>query len=219
MLFDGFKLTPRGEQLLEIKALDQIKFGKVIIKAAEDGDNIKAADAPSNMANVSACVVGVQSVAKSQQLNIRIHANKDGIANLKGKLRMIIFANEAITAATDPTTEITKYSAHEEQDAMVFGYVDSVESDATGGDSTSATGIVFDAVVTVKGTAKSRCNLLDVMRCPYLMNGAVSNADLKRHNLADESISAHDETKEAVVAVASMEERVTPEAPAPAPKP
>lgn len=210
MLFDGLKLTPRGEQLLEIKSLDQIKFGKVIIKAAEASDNIKTAGAPSNMDNVSACVVGVQSVAKSQQLNIRIHANKDGIANLKGKLRMIIFANEAITAAIDLTTGITKYSAHEEQDAMVFGYVDSVESDETGGDSTSTTGIVFDAVVTVKGTAKSRCNLLDVMRCPYLMNGAVGNADLKRHNLADESISEHDATKEAVVAVASMEERVTP---------
>ena len=48
------------------------------------------------------------------------------------------------------------------------------------------------------------------MRCPYLMNGAVGNADLKRHNLADESISERDETKEAsglAVAANMMEAR------------
>ena len=110
------------------------------------------------------------------------------------------------------TGKITQ-KAFDKQDGTVLGYVDTVEFDATTSNSSSATGIVFDAIVTVKGNAKSRCNVLDVMRCPYLMNGAVCNADLKRHNLADESISEHDATKEAsgfAVAADKMEARIVP---------
>lgn len=218
MLFDGFKLTPKGEQLLEIKDLTQVKVGKILLCEAKADANLSSATEASNSAGSaplaglsSACFGGINCVDKSKQLNIRIHMDEAALKDALAKpLRLIVLANEDVHVVTDAVTGKITQSAIDKQNGMVLGYVDTIEHDATPSDSSSATGIVFDAVVTVKGDAKSRCNVLDVMRCPYLMNGAVGNADLKRHNLADESISGHDATKEAkdlAVAAGYMEAR------------
>lgn len=218
MLFDGFKLTPKGEQLLEIKDLTQVKVGKILLCEAKSDANLSNATAAKTSAEgapitglSSACFGGINCVAKSKQLNVRIHMDEKALQSALAKpLRLIVLANEDVKVVEDAVSGKITQSAIDKQDGMVLGYVDTIESDSTASDSSSATGIVFDAVVTVKGNAKSRCNVLDVMRCPYLMNGAVGNADLKRHNLADESISEHDETKEAsdlAVAAGSMEAR------------
>lgn len=219
MLFDGFKLTPKGEQLLEIKDLTQVKVGKILLCEAKSGADLSSASSAMTSAEASpigaglssACFGGINCVAKSKQLNIRVHMDKDALkAALAKPLRLIVLANEDVRVVEYVATGKVTQSAIDKQDGMVLGYVDTIESDGTTSDSSSATGIVFDAVVTVKGNAKSRCNVLDVMRCPYLMNGAVGNADLKRHNLADESISERDATKEAsgfAVAANMMEAR------------
>ena len=216
MLFDGFKLTPKGEQLLEIKDLTQVKVGKILLCEAKTGADLSSATAAKTSADgapitglSSACFGGINCVAKSKQLNVRIHMDEAALKEALAKpLRLIVLANEDVKVVEDAVSGKITQSAFDKQDGMVLGYVDTIESDSTASDSSSATGIVFDAVVTVKGNAKSRCNVLDVMRCPYLMNGAVGNADLKRHNLADESISEHDETKEASgLAAGSMEAR------------
>ena len=219
MLFDGFKLTPKGEQLLEIKDLTQVKVGKILLCEATSGaDLTSAANAITSATGAplagfsSACFGGINCVAKSKQLNVRIHMDEDALKDALTKpLRLIVLANEDVKVEEIVGTGKITQRAFDKQDGMVLGYVDTIEKDNTPSDSSSATGIVFDAIVTVKGNAKSRCNVLDVMRCPYLMNGAVGNADLKRHNLADESISEHDATKEAPdFAVAAMEARIVP---------
>ena len=227
MLFDGFKLTPKGEQLLEIKDLTQVKVGKILLCEATAGADfsnataaITSADgAPIGAGHSSACFGGINCVAKSKQLNVRIHMDEEALKDALAKpLRLIVLANEDVEVVKYVGTGKITQRAFDKQDGMVLGYVDTVEHDNTPSDSSSATGIVFDAVVTIKGNAKSRCNVLDVMRCPYLMNGAVGNADLKRHNLADESISAHDETKEAsglAVAADKMEARTVLTPPTP----
>lgn len=218
MLFDGFKLTPKGEQLLEIKDLTQVKIGKILLCEAVSGADLTSAASAIASATAtalggrsSACFGGINCVAKSKQLNVRIHMDEAALkAALAKPLRLIVLANEDVKVVEYVATGKVTQSAIDKQDGMVLGYVDTVEKDDTTSDSSSATGIVFDAVVTVKGNAKSRCNVLDVMRCPYLMNGAVGNADLKRHNLADESISERDATKEAsglAVAADKMEAR------------
>lgn len=205
MLFDGFKLTPKGEQLLEIKDLTQVKVGKILLCEAVAGADLSSAANAIASATAgaigaglsSACFGGINCVAKSKQLNVRIHMDEAALkAALAKHLRLIVLANEDVEVVENVATGKITQRAIDKQDGMVLGYVDTVEHDNTASDSSSATGIVFDAIVTVKGNAKSRCNVLDVMRCPYLMNGAVGNADLKRHNLADESISAHDADKE-----------------------
>ena len=222
MLFDGFKLTPKGEQLLEIKDLTQVKVGQILLCEAKTGADLSTAAKAIEYATTgagaslvglsSACFGGINCVAKSKQLNVRIHMDEEALkAALAKPLRLIVLANEDVKVVENVATGKITQRAIDKQDGMVLGYVDTVEHDNTPSDSSSATGIVFDAIVTVKGNAKSRCNVLDVMRCPYLMNGAVGKADLKRHNLADESISARDETKEAsglAVAAGSMEARV-----------
>ena len=218
MLFDGFKLTPKGEQLLEIKDLTQVKVGQILLCEAKSGANLSSATAAMTAATgaplaglSSACFGGINCVAKSKQLNVRIHMDETALKDALTKpLRLIVLANEDVKVEEIVGLGKITQSAFDKQDGMVLGYVDTIESDVTTSDSSSATGIVFDAIVTVKGNAKSRCNVLDVMRCPYLMNGAVGKADLKRHNLADESISEHDATKEAsglAVAADSMEAR------------
>lgn len=218
MLFDGFKLTPKGEQLLEIKDLTQVKVGQILLcEAKADADlsdaatAIASAEASAIAGLSSACFGGINCVAHSKQLNIRVHMNEAALkAALAKPLRLIVLANEDVKVVEDAVTGKITQSAIDKQDGMVLGYVDAIEKDTTASDSSSATGIVFDAIVTVKGNAKSRCNVLDVMRCPYLMNGAVGNADLKRHNLADESISERDADKEAsglAVAAGKMEAR------------
>lgn len=218
MLFDGFKLTPKGEQLLEIKDLTQVKVGKILLCEAKSGADlsnaakaIDYADGAPITGRSSACFGGINCVAKSKQLNVRIHMDEAALKEALAKpLRLIVLANEDVKVVEYVATGKVTQTAFDKQDGMVLGYVDTVEKDGTTSDSSSATGIVFDAVVTVKGNAKSRCNVLDVMRCPYLMNGAVGNADLKRHNLADESISERDATKEAAgfaVAAGMMEAR------------
>ena len=219
MLFDGFKLTPKGEQLLEIKDLTQVKVGKILLcEAKADADlssateAMKSADGAPITGLSSACFGGINCVAKSKQLNVRIHMDEAALNEALTKpLRLIVLANEDVDVVKNVDTGKITQRAINKQDGMVLGYVDTVEHDNTPSDSSSATGIVFDAIVTVKGNAKSRCNVLDVMRCPYLMNGAVGNADLKRHNLADESISARDKDKEPTtlaVDAGKMEARV-----------
>ena len=219
MLFDGFKLTPKGEQLLEIKDLTQVKVGQILLCEAKAGADLSNAAAAINSAESapigaglsSACFGGINCVAKSKQLNVRIHMDETALKDAIAKpLRLIVLANEDVKVEEIVGTGKITQKAFDKQDGMVLGYVDTVEHDNTPSDSSSATGIVFDAVVTIKGNAKSRCNVLDVMRCPYLMNGAVGNADLKRHNLADESISERDAGKEAkdlAVAADKMEDR------------
>ena len=224
MLFDGFKLTPKGEQLLEIKDLTQVKVGQILLCEATTGADLSSATAAITSATSleglsSACFGGINCVAKSKQLNVRIHMDEKALKEALAKpLRLIVLANEDVKVEEIVGTGKITQRAFDKQDGMVLGYVDTVEFDATTSNSSSATGIVFDAIVTVKGNAKSRCNVLDVMRCPYLMNGAVGNADLKRHNLADESISEHGATREAsglAVAADKMEARtgLTPPAP------
>lgn len=227
MLFDGFKLTPKGEQLLEIKDLTQVKVGQILLCEAKSDADLSSAEKAMGSATAgaigaglsSACFGGINCVAKSKQLNVRIHMDEATLkAALAKPLRLIVLANEDVKVEEIIGTGKITQKAFDKQDGMVLGYVDTVEHDNTPSNSSSATGIVFDAVVTVKGNAKSRCNVLDVMRCPYLMNGAVGNADLKRHNLADESISAHDETKEAsglAVAADKMEARTEHTPPTP----
>ena len=221
MLFDGFKLTPKGEQLLEIKDLTQVKVGQILLCEAKTGADLSSATAAMDSADTgaltglsSACFGGINCVAKSKQLNVRIHMDETALKEALAKpLRLIVLANEDVKVEEIVGTGKITQKAFDKQDGTVLGYVDTVEFDATTSNSSSATGIVFDAIVTVKGNAKSRCNVLDVMRCPYLMNGAVGNADLKRHNLADESISEHDATKEAsgfAVAADKMEARIVP---------
>ena len=219
MLFDGFKLTPKGEQLLEIKDLTQVKVGQILLCEAKAEANLSSATAAITSATSleglsSACFGGINCVAKSKQLNVRIHMDEKALKEALAKpLRLIVLANEDVKVEEIVGTGKITQRAFDKQDGTVLGYVDTVEFDATTSESSSATGIVFDAIVTVKGNAKSRCNVLDVMRCPYLMNGAVCNADLKRHNLADESISEHDATKEAsgfAVAADKMEARIVP---------
>ena len=221
MLFDGFKLTPKGEQLLEIKDLTQVKVGQILLCEAKTGADLSSATAAMDSADTgaltglsSACFGGINCVAKSKQLNVRIHMDETALKDALAKpLRLIVLANEDVKVEEIVGTGKITQKAFDKQDGTVLGYVDTVEFDATTSNSSSATGIVFDAIVTVKGNAKSRCNVLDVMRCPYLMNGAVGNADLKRHNLADESISEHDATKEAsgfAVAADKMEARIVP---------
>ena len=224
MLFDGFKLTPKGEQLLEIKDLTQVKVGKILLCEAKTGANLSnATEAITSATSAplaglsSACFGGINCVAKSKQLNVRIHMDEKALKDALAKpLRLIVLANEDVKVEEIVGTGKITQRAFDKQDGTVLGYVDTVEFDDTPSDSSSATGIVFDAIVTVKGNAKSRCNVLDVMRCPYLMNGAVCNADLKRHNLADESISEHDATKEAkkvpdiAVEAGKMEARIVP---------
>lgn len=223
MLFDGFKLTPKGEQLLEIKDLTQVKVGKILLCEATSGADLSSATkaieyattgAPITDGHSSACFGGINCVAKSKQLNVRIHMDEAALkAALAKPLRLIVLANEDVEVVKYVGTGKITQRAFDKQDGMVLGYVDTIENDGTPSDSSSATGIVFDAIVTIKGNAKSRCNVLDVMRCPYLMNGAVGKADLKRHNLADESISEHDATKEAsgfAVAADKMEARTEP---------
>lgn len=218
MLFDGFKLTPKGEQLLEIKDLTQVKVGQILLCEATSGANLSSATEAITSATgtplaglSSACFGGINCVAKSKQLNVRIHMDEEALKDALAKpLRLIVLANEDVKVEEIVGTGKITQRAFDKQDGMVLGYVDTIEKDNTLSDSSSATGIVFDAIVTVKGNAKSRCNVLDVMRCPYLMNGAVGKADLKRHNLADESISEHDATKEAsglAVAADKMEAR------------
>lgn len=224
MLFDGFKLTPKGEQLLEIKDLTQVKVGKILLCEAKTGADLSSAKAAITSADgatlaglSSACFGGINCVAKSKQLNVRIHMDEAALKDALAKpLRLIVLANEDVKVEEIVSTGKITQRAFDKQDGMVLGYVDTVEFDDTVSDSSSATGIVFDAIVTVRGNAKSRCNVLDVMRCPYLMNGAVGNADLKRHNLADESISERDATKEAkkvtdiAVEAGKMEARTEP---------
>ena len=224
MLFDGFKLTPKGEQLLEIKDLTQVKVGQILLCEAKTGADLSNATAAITYATgaplaglSSACFGGINCVAKSKQLNVRIHMDEKALKDALAKpLRLIVLANEDVKVEEIVGTGKITQRAFDKQDGTVLGYVDTVEFDDTPSDSSSATGIVFDAIVTVKGNAKSRCNVLDVMRCPYLMNGAVCNADLKRHNLADESISEHDATKEAkkvpdiAVEAGKMEARIVP---------
>ena len=224
MLFDGFKLTPKGEQLLEIKDLTQVKVGQILLCEAKTGADLSNATAAITSATgaplaglSSACFGGINCVAKSKQLNVRIHMDEKALKGALAKpLRLIVLANEDVKVEEIVGTGKITQRAFDKQDGTVLGYVDTVEFDDTPSDSSSATGIVFDAIVTVKGNAKSRCNVLDVMRCPYLMNGAVGNADLKRHNLADESISEHDATKEAkkvpdiAVEAGKMEARIVP---------
>ena len=224
MLFDGFKLTPKGEQLLEIKDLTQVKVGQILLCEAKTGADLSSATAAITSATgtplaglSSACFGGINCVAKSKQLNVRIHMDEKALKDALAKpLRLIVLANEDVEVEKIVGTGKITQRAFDKQDGTVLGYVDTVEFDDTPSDSSSATGIVFDAIVTVKGDAKSRCNVLDVMRCPYLMNGAVGNADLKRHNLADESISEHDANKEAkkvidiAVEAGKMEARIVP---------
>ena len=218
MLFDGFKLTPKGEQLLEIKDLTQVKVGKILLCEAKSDANLSTAATAITSAGAgalgglsSACFGGINCVAKSKQLNVRIHMDETALKDALAKpLRLIVLANEYVEVVENVGTGKITQRAFDKQDGMVLGYLVTVEHDNTPSDSSSATGIVFDAIVTIKGNAKSRCNVLDVMRCPYLMNGAVGNADLKRHNLADESISARDADKEAkdrAVAADKMEDR------------
>ena len=94
MLFDGFKLTPKGEQLLEIKDLTQVKVGQILLcEAKSDADLSSAASAKTSAGALaglsSACFGGINCVAKSKQLNVRIHmdetALKEALAKKTGR--------------------------------------------------------------------------------------------------------------------------------------
>jgi hypothetical protein len=70
-------------------------------------------------------------------------------------------------------------------------------------------------VITARGDLPSRCNVKDVLRCPYLSNTQISNNDICNHDLAPSSITPRtgDPAKENHLSVAEdkQQARVEPE--------
>ena len=195
MLFESLNLTPKGKQLLEHKdRFEDIKIGRVIINKAETLGDLSNPDTVKVIACIgdenpadraSANFGGYNVVGKSLQMNIRIHVPKN-IANMNGKLRIVVMANEDIAANTDVETGMPVYKVFDKQDGTVLGWADMKESADNGGTWTSLSNSGFDcsAVITVSGDAKNRCDFKEILAFAPVSGAAISAADILQHNCA-----------------------------------
>lgn len=226
MLFNGLNLTPKGRQLAEIKGMENIHVGRIIINTADQlsdlSDPATLATA-KNIAGLSAMFAGWHCIRGGVQLNVRFHVNgakaNDGIANAAMSvmdtvddkpLRIVVIADDEVIPSKNIETGEVSYRAIRKKDATVLGWADVAEKATWTTESPS--GIVFDAVITAKGELPSRCNVKDVLRCPYLSNTQISNNDICNHDLAPSSISPRNPAKENDVPVeeAKQQPRVEP---------
>lgn len=220
MLFNGLNLTPKGRQLAEIKGMENIHVGRIIINTADQlsdlSDPATLATA-KNIAGLSAMFAGWHCIRGGVQLNVRFHVgNKanDGKTNaamsvmdtaVGNPLRIVVIADDEVIPSKNIETGEVSYRAIRKKDATVLGWADVAEQATWTTESPS--GIVFDAVITAKGELPSRCNVKDVLRCPYLSNTQISNDDICNHDLAPSSISPRNPAKENDVPVAEADQQ------------
>lgn len=228
MLFNGLNLTPKGRQLAELKDMESIRVGRIIINTSDKledlSDPATLADpgATPDIEGMSAMFAGWHCIRGGVQLNVRFHVgNKtnNGADNAEMKvmdtdskpLRLVVLADDEIIASENVETGEVSYRVIHKKNATVLGWAD-VEEAATW-TTVSPSGIVFDAVITARGDLPSRCNVKDVLRCPYLSNTQISNNDICNHDLAPSSISPRDPDKEHKEAVdeEKQQARVEPE--------
>ena len=225
MLFESLNLTPKGKQLLEHKdRFEDIKIGRVIINTAtelanlSDPNNVKKAcigdGTPAGQA--SANFGGYNVVGKSLQMNIRIHVPKL-IANMSGKLRIVVMANEDIAASIDAETGMPVYKVFDKQDGTVLGWADMKESADNGGKWTSQSNSGFDcsAVITISGDAKNRCDFKEILAFAPVSGAAISAEDILQHNCAFPAASQVSKggTEEAPAQAPTVEGRKEPSEP------
>lgn len=226
MLFNGLNLTPKGRQLAEIKGMENIHVGRIIINTADQLSDLSVPDTPittGNIEGLSAMFAGWHCIRCGVQLNVRFHVNgakdNEGAANaamsvlntdVNKPLRIVVIADDEVIPSKNIETGEVSYRAIRKKDATVLGWADVAEQATWTTESPS--GIVFDAVITAKGELPSRCNVKDVLRCPYLSNTQISNNDICNHDLAPSSISPRNPAKEndVPVAEAKQQPRVEP---------
>lgn len=226
MLFNGLNLTPKGRQLAELKDMENIHVGRIIInKATELADlsDPAALAEKTNIAGLSVMFAGWHSIRGGVQLNVRFQVNGEKANDGTGEaamsvldtkttpLRLAVLADDEIIASENVETGEVSYRVIRKKDATVLGWADVVEKAEW--TTKSPSGVVFDAVITAKGELPSRCNVKDVLRCPYLSNTQISNNDICNHDLAPSSISPRNPDKEndVPVAEAKQQPRVEPE--------
>jgi len=241
MLFNGLNLTPKGRQLAELKGMENIHVGRIIINTSDQladlsdpatlATKANAADlsdpatlaTKANADGLSVMFAGWHCIRGGVQLNVRFQVNgektNDGNGNAAMSvlntattpLRLAVLADDEIIASENVETGEVSYRVIRKKDATVLGWADVAEKAAWTTESPS--GIVFDAVITAKGELPSRCNVKDVLRCPYLSNTQISNDDICNHDLAPSSISPRNPEKEndVPVAEAKQQPRVEPE--------
>lgn len=195
MLFESLNLTPKGEQLLEHKdRFEDLKIGRVIInttealKTLENPETVKGIACIGNgtpAGQASANFGGYNVVGKSLQMNIRIHVPKT-IAQMNGRLRIVVMANEDIAASTDAETGMPVYKVFDKQDGTVLGWADMKESGENGGTWKSESNSGFDcsAVITISGDAKNRCDFKEILAFAPVSGAAISADDILQHNCA-----------------------------------
>ena len=187
MLFESLNLTPKGKQLLEHKdRFEDIKIGRVIINTATTLAELTNPEVVKAILCLgSANFGGYNVVGKSLQMNIRIHVPKT-IAQMSGKLRIVVMANEDIAANTDVETGMPVYKVFDKQDGTVLGWADMKESEKNGGTWTSKSNSGFDcsAVITVSGDAKNRCDFKEILAFAPVSGAAISAEDILQHNCA-----------------------------------
>lgn len=223
MLFESLNLTPKGKQLLEHKdRFEDLKIGRVIINTATilsdladpskvcrltcSGDGTPAGQASANFG-------GYNVVGKSLQMNIRIHVPKN-IAQMNGRLRIVVMANEDIAASIDAETGMPVYKVFDKQDGTVLGWADMKESAENGGKWTSQSNSGFDcsAVITISGDAKNRCDFKEILAFAPVSGAAISAEDILQHNCAFPAASQVSKggTEEAPAAAPTVEGRKEP---------
>lgn len=195
MLFESLNLTPKGEQLLEHKdRFEDLKIGRVIINTTEALKTLEKPETVKGIACIgdgtpagqaSANFGGYNVVGKSLQMNIRIHVPKT-IAQMNGRLRIVVMANEDIAASTDAETGMPVYKVFDKQDGTVLGWADMKESEKNGGTWTSKSNSGFDcsAVITISGDAKNRCDFKEILAFAPVSGAAISADDILQHNCA-----------------------------------
>lgn len=195
MLFESLNLTPKGEQLLEHKdRFEDLKIGRVIINTTEALKTLEKPETVKGIACIgdgtpagqaSANFGGYNVVGKSLQMNIRIHVPKT-IAQMNGRLRIVVMANEDIAASTDAETGMPVYKVFDKQDGTVLGWADMKESGENGGTWKSESNSGFDcsAVITISGDAKNRCDFKEILAFAPVSGAAISADDILQHNCA-----------------------------------
>lgn len=228
MLFNGLNLTPKGRQLAELKDMENIHVGRIIINKASvlaDLSDPAALAEKTDIAGMSAMFAGWHCIRGGVQLNVRFHVGNDANDGVKDSkmevmnsaegapLRLAILADDEIIASENVETGEVSYRVVQKKDATILGWAD-VEEVAEW-TTVSPSGIVFDAVITARGDLPSRCNVKDVLRCPYLSNTKISNNDICNHDLAPSSITPRtgDPAKENHLSIAEdkQQARVEPE--------
>lgn len=223
MLFESLNLTPKGEQLLEHKdRFEDLKIGRVIINTTEALKTLEKPETVKGIACIgdgtpagqaSANFGGYNVVGKSLQMNIRIHVPKT-IAQMNGRLRIVVMANEDIAASTDAETGMPVYKVFDKQDGTVLGWADMKESGENGGTWKSESNSGFDcsAVITISGDAKNRCDFKEILAFAPVSGAAISADDILQHNCAFPAASQVSKggTEEAPVAAPTVEGRKEP---------